>query len=397
MIAYKLTFLHIVLTLLLKVSYGQDLQTKLQLDTIINTQIQLSNEYEKYGACIFKGTLWFNVPIWDDDSLKFVRLDLQTYRMDTIYGIVPSLVYKIKNPTAQCIDINNEYCAVKFFDSMVIFNIKDGKLEYNNIFPTVERYSYIKLNDTLLFCAQAYNHTPSDQVNKISLIVYNLKSNKVIYDLNPAINNIEFSHFNSNGSHWIDATKSRILVSQTTDYNIDIYDYKLKKIENLNRLPDKWRKFDDNIMIRLRKKISPYNPKQLIDSLTPHDEYYSRIEAAFFINDTTIYVRYIPVKQKQENRLSDFWVYRNGYWLLKEKDLVDERPADKLKMNKSNCYIMSTYYRSYFNSDFLITMKAGTTADPIGKAFKEFLKDEDEYFSDHPKPLLKIYCYKFIK
>jgi hypothetical protein len=376
-------------------SNSQNLQTKVKLDTIINTQIDLSNEYEKVNACIYNNVLWFNIPTWDDDSLKFVRLDLQTYKIDTVFGVVPSLIYKVKFPISQCITVNDKYCVVKFFESIAVFDVVNEKLKYNNIFPTVEHYSYLKLNGSKLFCAQAYNHSPLDQVNKVSLIIYDLKGQDVLSDINPEIKNIEFSHFSN--YHWIDATERQILVAQTTDYSIDIYDYELKKTSSLIRVPDNWKKFDNNIMVRLRKKTDPSHPKQLIDSLLPLNDYYSRLEAAYFINDTTIYTRYIPFMQKEAKRLVDFWVYRNGEWLLKEKDLIDEKPGKREIMNKRNCFIMSTYYRNCFDTDNLVILEPGTTDEPFGKTYTNFFESEDDYFSDHAKPLLKIYCYKFIK
>lgn len=388
-IFYYLIFISII-------SNGQSIQKIIKLDTIINTQIVLESTWEKVTTTVYDNKIWMYRPQWNgNDSIMFIRYDLKTLKGDTIIAYVPNLYLRIKNPQARCLSVNENYLVITFTDAMLVFNNVKGQLTFNKIFPIAESYNYLKINDKMLVCGKVYNHHPLTDPYKTALVIYDLKKDTFPHYLNPYFNDIEFSHFG--GNHWIDSYNDKILFSQTTEYSINIYNTRLDSIENINRKNIKhWKAFNHKITKRLSENIAPEDVKELIDSLTPYHLTISRIEGAYFIDDTTIIVRYIPVNSKKNNkRMYDVW-RKNKQWILLHSDLSDEDTFNSNEIiSKENFSLEGYAYQTFVLNNTLISIRAETDIYPIGKNQKNYNKEKEKYYiKNNPKVMITIFKIK---
>lgn len=377
---------------------AQQVQEIIRLDTIIST-LQVDSGMMKPAVASNKSSLWVYFPSMNDnDSLLFLRLNLKTYKMDTFWLVIPSISSKISNPEARSFSINDKYLVLLFFKSFVTFEIKPNKKPlYLGITPLQESAEYIHLLEEQIIFGRCYNHHPLDEVIKTQLSIYDIKTEKFKRVLTPEFSNIEFSHFAPN--HWMDATENKILFAQTTEYQIDIYNSSLKKIGNIERQVSNWNNFDSSIAIRLRRELKPGQAKKVIEILSPVEDTISRLESAYFINDSTIFIRHIPPFNKKQKRirLIDIWqLNQNNQWTLIAKDFRDEKPTVETIFSKNNYPLLSVYYNIGFIDQKLYFVKPSAKINEFGKSYSAIIKEEDEYFIKQ-NPEFNIYIYSIKK
>ena len=375
-------------------SNGQALlQNKVSLDTIITTGFEMQDMFENYSGCLYQQFFWFHVPNWEEtDSITLVRMNVSSQHFDTIYGIIPSLADKIPWPTSYAIAVNNKYCAIRFYRSIAIFDVNNSSLTFRRIFPIIQDFSYCKLQDNRLVLGKSYNFHPLDEPEPVSIAVYDIPSDKFVNTIYPSIKNIEFSHFHP--YHWIDASEHYILLSQTTEYKIEIFDQNLKLVSQISRSVLGWNQFDTGAMRNITKDIPLNNAKMRIEKISPYQDRVSRVEAAYMLDDSTVLVRYIPPdnKSKKRQRFIDIWKFRQGKWDLLAADLEDSNLSSKEIVTKNNMRVMGLNNPSYFSNQYLIMLTSGTNVYPFGKKYSDLQKEEDDYYVEHD-PILKIYIY----
>jgi hypothetical protein len=374
---------------------GQNVQSIIRLDTIINTGYPLETEFDKVISNVNKNELWMYIPNWNEsDTVTFIKLDLNTNGYDTLSCIIPGLPYKIQSPVAEAMSISDKYVLLAFFKSIALFTRSGNRLVFDKIFPINETYSYYRINGEQVICGKAYNHHPLSEPSKTLLVVYDIKKDAFVKVLEPAFKNIEFSHFG--GNHWIDASASSVLFAQTTEYSIDIYNTALESKGKIKREAKDWNSFNNAVMTRLSKKIPQGSSKVLIDSLTPYDRTVSRLEGAYFINDSMVLVRYIPQNSFTNNdyRKYDLWQLQSGKWLLVKNDLEDKKFTPAETMTKDNFYITGgSSVDMFISNGRVIIVRAGSPVDLLGKKLKDARKAEDLYYEKN-NPVALVYIYK---
>lgn len=391
-ITYKLLLL--IFWIKSSCSYSQKIQEIITLDSIININYALESAGDNVTGNISGNYFWIYKPNWKEiDSVLFYKINLETYKIDSTYGVIPSLPYKIKSPDANTIAVSDKYLLIGFYGTIALFNIENNKLIFNKIFPISASFTYYKIIGNYIVCGQAYNYHPLSDPNKTMIALYDIKTDKFAKDIIPDFINIEFSHFGSN--HWIDAYDNKILFSQTTDYHIDIYDTQLNKKDSIERNIKDWEKFDSKIMDRLNKNIPVGHSKVLIDSLSPYEDVVSRIESAHFISDSLILVKYIPTNNASKNRLRmyDVWKLSNNRWGLVFSDLKDEKPDNEDVFTKENFPITEgSSCPIYVDKKHLVLVIPDTPVPKMGNKLSAIKEMEDDYYiNNNPVATLFIY------
>jgi len=375
--------------------FSQKIQELVSPDTLINTSIKVESTWEKPVTAFYDNKIWIYQPLWDgNDSVLFIRYDLKKHSFDSIVGFVPNLFLRIKNPRVNTLSINDSYCVLTYLNALVVFNMKNNRLEFNKISPLNETYSYSDIHGDSIFFGKVFNYHPLDEANKTAFVIYDIKKDVFLNYVNPEFENIEFSNFF--GYHWIDSKKDKIIFSQTTSYKISVFTSDFKKVNEISRPSVKnWVSFNNKVMERFRKKISPDNVKDLIDSLLPYHQTVSRVEGVYFCNDSTIMVRYIPANHVKKNnqRNYDFWRFKKNKWVLLYSDFQDQDIVDNSTVINKNNYSLEGYnFNSYFYGEYLIQVRASVPIYPFGKTLKKYNQEVEKYLSrNNPEIVIAVF------
>jgi hypothetical protein len=223
-------------------------------------------------------------------------------------------------------------------------------------------------------CSAIYNKRRAGYETLLSR--YHIPSGKYTAQLRPHISTLEFCHFSPN--QWIDASDNYVLVSQTTEYRIDIYRKNFEHAASLRREVPGWRQFDTTILDKYYQDKDK-DRKHIIFFMSDYNDSVSRIESANFVNDSTIIVRHKPPYNSKEGyyRLFDVWKLRSGVWTLAASDYADEQKSEG-KATQENLAMAGYQSTLFYAGDKLIVLKRGTEKELTGKSFRKYYQNQRE-------------------
>ena len=145
-------------------------------------------------------------------------------------------------------------------------------LKYKTIIPLAEKFAYVFLQQNRVALARSYNYHPLEYLTPIRTSVYDFQADSIYSDLIPSFDAIEFSHFAPR--HWIDASDHQFLVSQTTSYNISIYNYYRQKVDSITRNPVGWNYIHSTFLTKFREAdvVKKHQAKELINVFSPVED-----------------------------------------------------------------------------------------------------------------------------
>lgn len=338
--------------------------------------------------------LWVYTPGVRKDTLDFKIIDLETRELRKATCLFPSMYFKINNPESTDMAISKDYICLFFSgkDILAIIKRKKDKLFLSKLVPVKEEFEFFELKNNCIFFAKHYNYHPKSSPRKTVMGRFNIKTGALEKLIIPPFKNIQFSHFNPN--KWVSFGEKFNCFSQTTDYNIKIYDNELNLHDSISlKKKESWKSVaQSDIDVLLNAKVGA---KDIIALLEPIEYEYSRIERIYQVRDDLLYVVWIPEFYKKNNyyRKIDIWKGdQKGHFTLMHENLLDAQ----LQLDKtiSNEYfpVRMNFHSNYFYQDKMVQWKFGTGIDPIGKTLNELYQQEDDYYIENDsKYVVKIF------
>lgn len=213
---------------------------------------------------------------------------------------------------------------------------------------------------------------------------------------------IEFSHFDPR--HWIDALPGKMLVAQTLAYDIAVLDSALAETGRIRREVPGWKQMDTAKLREIASSVPRFQAKALIEELEPfHNGKISRVDGAWFINDTSVLVRYyMPVKTPGFMKYEyyyDVWVKKQDTWSIQNQDLTDNDThlaADAGRMiSKQEVPVLGWANPVCMKENTIITLRTMPDVLPYNKTPDQLRKEEASYYK-LKNPLLGVCIYKKI-
>lgn len=307
------------------------------------------------------------------------------------------------SPEIHTIAANDKYVVLVYFMQLAVFSIseKNGmvSLEFYKSFDIPESYNYLYINnENHIIGGRIYNRDKNDHEKNSIIHSYRLKEDTLIKEtsFNPPFDNVEFSHFSP--SDWIATNGTEIAISQTTSYQIDIFDTSGKHKYVITQQKPEWVFMDSKKLKRLRKNLPEHQPGILIDSLKyDNDKLISRIEGVWFVNDKLLALRYYIVDTISKKRLRYFDLYeiRESEAILSKRELIDFKfPVDIHKLVTKDNYDMMTWnYLNFIGSNEIVILRNYTPVTYLGKEWTEGKKEEEKYYNEHD-PIMSLLIFK---
>ncbi|MDQ3073127.1 MAG: hypothetical protein M3Q97_07695 [Bacteroidota bacterium] len=299
---------------------------------------------------------------------------------------------------AYSIAASENYIVVCFERRIAIFKrIGEWEIILTHHFSISRTYNFLHISGDYLVMGDCYFYNPKDQANTTAISVYNLRKNKSQKEIHPEFDHIEFSRFAPN--HWISACSDKILFSNTSDYKITIYNMDLKPVDSFTRQLEGWVRMPEQKLQYLRAVIPQQETGMFFDSFSVYNDHLiSRVEGAWFLNDTTILVRYYKYDSTANRKLRYFDVYRQrkGVWTLTTSDIIDcpaKIDVEKV-VSKANAELMSWNYYTEMGSGKIAVFRGYADIAYLGGTWKEIKISELDYYKEND-PLWAIFIYRF--
>lgn len=376
---------HIVLTIFIFLIFRGASQSGLSEIYPYDTLYALpyfDRDIKSSNAALYKNELWLYTPtLKENDTLYFqvFNLDKRTVVQKTVY--VPSLSFKVSYPDSRAFAVTNNNLALYFHGVVLVLKRKGNGLFFETIFPINEGIEFMHLtDDRKLKLGKAYNFHPLSQSTKTFAGVYDLNSQKFNSYINPSVTGIEFTHF-SPRQHIAFSDKFTATADMLT-YFVTVYTNSLKDSVTIKRSIDNFGlNAEQKMAYEKHRTIS--NAKTLIDSLSEIEDNIARIEWIGFINDTTLLVRHIPIRQLDKNRIRyyDVWLLSNNKWSLAQTDIADILPSTEI-YNRKNMPILSSQSTILVNDKFLVVQSKGTDINFLYLNQQDVKKRQDEYYAE---------------
>jgi hypothetical protein len=378
--------------------FSQVLTDLISLDTIINTHILASQNYQMpLPVCLSNNNLLFYVPPdRETDSLKIRYYNLTTKAIIIKQIIIPDLTYKVDDPQVSSFAIEDNSLILHFKSgSLAYFHEMDSTFSLAWMIPFKLPIHNAGFQQHHLLLTNAENYLYGDPKEMASAILCNFDPRSIaIKEIKKLeIKNIEFSSFPQ--SKWIDFTNHYTGISQTTDYKIDIYDSDFNKNSTIERNIPGWHHFSDSVMFSLRKQIPRKYLGVLLDSLKKSNELCSRVEGINFVNDSILVVRYIiGGRENIVARKYDIWKKNSLGWYLSWHDLLDRKVDSSIVCTKTNYPLFGAFTSYAITSDFkhLVGIRVNPPPFHFNYPYQESYRNIDNYFRTHP-PEYFIYQY----
>ncbi|GEM_PF-5640721 len=369
------------------------------LDTIIETRIPASSCFESRIAIAGnQNEALIYLPSPDDnDTIKFLQILLPGMHLDTLSVVIPGLTMRISSPLADEFTCDQHYIVLGFGRNLLIINRDSSKLSFHEFLPLAESITFAHVSNNKLIVGRCYDFNRLDAAQPTMLTIYDLDTRKFLQPLYPKFNNIELTHFSP--FHNIDVYGNLIAFSQTTRYEIAIYDTSLKLLNILNRNVQNWSPFDTTVISLLHAKH--LGAHGAIQELSGPEEAASRLESVDFLDSRTLLVRYIPAKGDifPRTRRLDLWERDASSWKLVNQDFLDSRPIDTEILTKKYYPLESGYSNTQYvaaGDKLLISPRFSSATPKLGLRMKDMKRLENNYISKHD-PILCIFIYSVEK
>jgi hypothetical protein len=318
------------------------------------------------------------------------------------------LMKAIYSSEAHTIAANSNYIFVVYFKILATFKIIKNSntivgIEFYKSLNIPESYNYLSVNESNeIVGANIYNRSKSNQEQNSLVHIYRFNDDKLEKQVsfNPKFNNVEFSHFNPH--HWISDNSKYIACSQTTTYEVNIYDKNGNWKYRFDCKKSGWVEMDKKTMNKFKETIPDNFPGILIDSLSKYnDKFISRIEGVWFINEDSLLVRYYMYDSisKLKIRYFDLYKVNDGSAILLAENMIDGKfPIDIYKIvTKTNFDMLTWNYSNLIsNNEIIITKNFAPISHYLGRAWTDIKKEEEQFYKNND-PLFSIIIFKISK
>lgn len=374
------TINYIIILIVLPIfCFGQNkkLASVFQKDTLISLNQKTDDSFLDGKSIAVYGdeVIFYDINLLEKhDTISFQIFNLLTNKITWKHTRVPGLENKIFYPDIYHYNMayNGKYLAFCFGMPNSILILKkntNGEFIFDDLFPTFNSYSYINLlSNNILFLGKCYNSETFEGAGRTIIQTYSLNDKIFINNKKFIFDDIRFSNYS--GNHWIDASENRVLTSNTLSYDLTIYDKNFNLLTKINRKINNWNWVDTIKLKKLSKTIPLHNPKLFMDSVNKMEKEASRLEGAYFINDTTILVRYIPGKNlnsKRQTRYYDIWQQKNNTFELMYSDLEDSFPEKSETISNETVPLDFRNNIVYFSNNRAITLDPDFFSKTYGK------------------------------
>jgi hypothetical protein len=360
------------------------------------------DNFELYPTSLWKNKLWMYDFEPGNKSIRFITVDAATAKTDTIYIDVPSSFQELFiDPYKIALAVNDSFCVLGCDKKLAVFRrTANGKTGYLKALDIGTETEYLHLQGSRLLVGRLL--TARQRKDETFLGVYDLIDEKWIKTIDPAFKLVEFSQTYPHS--WMNVTDSSILITQTRDYEISIYDYSLKEAATLTRNVPGWRSITDRElekMDRLKPDQAAYG-QYVLDSIFTQRSYINYIVTAKFMTDTSIAVCYLPYSKERSQDdarpyLFDVWVKDKGQWKLKYADMKDEPGKDEEMTTKQsfpfNAYRDMIDY--HFTGSRIICLRMGGRTNVLSKPYSTIMDNIRACFvGQNPGAAVYIYSVK---
>ncbi|MDZ4757387.1 MAG: hypothetical protein SGJ10_04495 [Bacteroidota bacterium] len=292
---------------------------------VINTKVKKSSsEYKKPITSFSNNKLYFvdfasnNIDeVFNSDSV------IKIYRFNTTKNKTDSLRLSFKYNgfdleytggwfTNFYVSWGEKYIFINNHTNIIVLKKKSSG-EYRLYKKIARRYYYQEIKQLsnedflFLFC---YNSHPLNQKEKVVLSIYNIHSDTVSKSIFPHFDGIAYSSLIHN---WIEVIDKKIILSNTLDYKIKVYDMNLKLTDSLIRIIPSWTKYEN-------EKTSTHNTKQIIENIYESDQTNYRIEKIIPYNKASFIVSY-KTGLKKDVRQIDFVKIENKSLVVSDSNI----------------------------------------------------------------------------
>lgn len=316
------------------------------------------------------------------------NISIEKYYIENIYK---SLLF---NNSSYLINIglSEKYLAVVTYGNIYLLERKTKQVisVLNNEKYHFDNLSFIE--DDKIFFYSNYNFHKLDRVIKTQFSIFSIPNFKLIKDIKPKFNYIQYTHLQPN--HWIGCLNNKILFSQTIDYHIDLYDKNLN-LQNTILLPKNFIWISPNK--KQKKHIeSKTSALEAIDEVMKYENRINRIIGIHWISDNTFLVDIKHGSVDNELRTFDVWKYVNANWGLDKHNIID-KPLNNIELkNNEYSFFPVRFSRNFIfteNSAYLLTFDAPIELNKYST--EEYIKKSNEYLYEN-NPVFQIIKFKHI-
>lgn len=367
------------------------------INPISNTLITANNDYY----------IIHSFTRFKTDSFSFTFIDKKTKTYKNFIPYSKELKQILFSSEAHAISANSNYIGIVYFKVFALFKIVKvnnfvNGIEFYKSFDIPESYSYIDIKeDGSVVGANIYERSRSESEKNSLIHTYKFSNNQLelTNSFYPFFEDIEFSHFSPN--HWISTNDKYITISQTTSYDISIFDRSGKLKYQFKRDKPDWVHMDENAILRIRKNVPINHSAITIDSLQKYnDRKISRVEGVWFVNKDTLAVRYYlyDTASKMKVRYFDFYRIEDEKEILLKCCLVDGKFPINIKkiVTKDNFDILTWNYNNCIYNNELILIKDFAPINYLDRQWVEIKKEEEAYYKNND-PVISVLIFSINK
>ncbi len=378
----------------------------LSLDSIIyleNFSNSHLSEYIKTSKS--SNAVWLHAPKisnFEKDTLVLFKIDADKKTVSKEFAVIPELISRSKYYRSVFGFANDGNLVFYHFNSFLAKLAKKNEIFELSAFVTLEIpiTKFFHHNQKLYI----FNTNRSSELldNWVYGWTYDLNTNKIIYSVYPEFDNIEFSYFSP--KNWIDFYKGKSILSQTTKYQIFLFDSTLKQVKVFKReeIPN-WVSFKPtNLFDSAKLTLQPNEYGQVdisyvLEYLNQYIRKISRIETVNFISEKHIMVmHYSPSPQKTADKpvihSTDIWDIDSDKLIKSDLKIKEFSPSEKLSKNN-----FPLFYQE--NMIFLpevkklVVLRLGAKYDKyLNIKYLELNKQEDQYLLEN-EPIIQVLIY----
>ena len=363
----------------LKKVSSQNINSLYKFDTSINTGIHLDFKNfntSNYNLTLKNDFIYIYSISYTEDTLHFLSIDLNTKKISNILLFHKNISDIIKTPFIKFFDIDENYLAIfSSYNNLIVYDRKNNnKIVIDTLYSQCA-YDGGKIINNILCMYKCYNTHPKECSQSIRLSKINIDNKAIVYDTFLNSESIAFSHFSP--SQFIDIdNKGNFFYTNSVDPKI--IKIGSKEIQFKLLIDSSWHKFNPKIL-NLYNTIysSEYNPKQLIDFLSPYEDSISRIERISLVNDSTLHLVKIPSNNKIKGRIRNHDIYK-----IKDNELqpifidyIESNISENMLISKDNIPLLSSQSKNcILKNGYFIRLDPRPTNSKIGLSRKDYNK-----------------------
>jgi hypothetical protein len=345
-----------------------------------------------------------NKSIHDNDSLMFFKVDPNSYQIDSFYVTIPDLQLRsvYYNYLSHFAIFDDRLIYLRFRNFISIHEKKEESFQLNQFLAFEFPASNFYATKSSIFFGSCYKYAEI-RSNWSYIFKYDLKTNQFSKAIYPNLDNIEFCFFSPN--KWIDYFDGKFAFSQTTRYNIEIYDSLLKPVVTISKKDNsQWAHFKPTSLFDSAKLQSSPNiygmvdPTPVMDYLNRHIRKISRIESVHFADKNSLLVfSYHPdLSDEEKTKITkkiDIWDLKDNR--LKTRDLQYRKFKDDDVLLKNRFPLFQEDSEFFFlpsQRKMIVLRKGGILKKMIGENYGSFIAHEEDYLQKNNE-IIQIFIF----